>query len=155
MENPVPLGHAVRYFAPPLCELQQSRSQVRQQCLRQSSGGKTLMKSPKIHRVLVYTDKEGIPGWWTYGFFSPTPQSPWDVPPEPKKRGQKTLLCFISLNSVVGCRAVIEKKTLHREGFFGKSSHVRVLLMDGGAVKKNLATVRERTNPTLQPHFPT
>ena len=50
------------YFAPPLCELQQSRSQVRQQCLRQSSGGKTLMKSPKIHRVLVYTDKEGIPG---------------------------------------------------------------------------------------------
>ena len=24
------------------------------------------MKSPKIHHVLVYTDKEGIPGWWTF-----------------------------------------------------------------------------------------
>ena len=23
------------------------------------------MGSPKIHRVLVYTDKKGIPGWWT------------------------------------------------------------------------------------------
>ena len=33
------------------------------------------MKSLKIHRVLVYTDKEGIPGWWTLLFMSPTPQS--------------------------------------------------------------------------------
>ena len=23
------------------------------------------MKSPKVHLVLVYTDGEGIPGWWT------------------------------------------------------------------------------------------
>ena len=32
------------------------------------------MKSPEIHRVLVYTDKEGIIGWWTHGLMSPTPQ---------------------------------------------------------------------------------
>ena len=25
------------------------------------------MKSPKIHPVLVYTGREGIPGWWTRG----------------------------------------------------------------------------------------
>ena len=73
--NPVHRCHAIISFAPPLCELQQhSHSQVRQFSL-QKSRWQTLMKSPKIHRVLVYTDKEGIPGWWSYGFMSPTPES--------------------------------------------------------------------------------
>ena len=48
-----------------------------------------LMKSPTIHRVLVYAGREGIPGWWTYGFMSPTPHSPWDVPQKPKKCDKK------------------------------------------------------------------
>ena len=68
--------HAIVPLAPPLCELQHSRSLVRQ-FLRQTSRWKMLMKSPKIHRVLVYTDEGGILGWWTYGFMSPTPQSAW------------------------------------------------------------------------------
>ena len=32
----------------------------------QKSRWPALMKSPKIHRVLVYTDREGIPWWLTY-----------------------------------------------------------------------------------------
>ena len=54
-------GHAVLSFAPPLCELHQSRSQVRQ-VSRQKPRWYTLFKLPKIHRVLVCTDRKGIPG---------------------------------------------------------------------------------------------
>ena len=50
------------------CELQHSHRQV-MQFSRQKSRRLTLIKSLKIHRVLVYTDTEGISGWWTYGFY--------------------------------------------------------------------------------------
>ena len=103
------------------------------------------MKSPKIHRVVVYTDKEGIPGWWTYGFMSPTPQSARDVPPK-TKCGQK--------NSVFYCSRAIKNVTSYE--IFVKYSCVRVLLIDGGAAKKTLGySTRKNKSNDLEPHFPT
>ena len=51
----------------------------------------------------------------------------------------------------------MEKKRFIVRDFIFQDSYVRVLaLIDGGAVKKRSATVRERTNPTtLEPHFTT
>ena len=105
------------------------------------------MESPKIHRVLVYTDKEVIAWWWTFGTMSPTPQSAWDVPQKAKKRGQKNTVCFT---------VELEKKTLHRTIFLAKFSYVRVLLIDGGAVKKIVGRItRNNESNDLEPHFPT
>ena len=59
-----------------------------------------------------------------------------------------TVLYFIKYSVV---ELYYRKK--HRERFFEKYSHARVLLIDGGAVKKILATVRERTNPTTWNHI--
>ena len=61
---------------------------------RQKSWCKTLMKSPKIDRVLVYTDKEGIPGWWTSGFMSPTAQSACDAPQKSSEMWTKNTAVF-------------------------------------------------------------
>ena len=55
------------------------------------------MQSPKIHPVLVYTDEEDIPGWWSFRFMSPTPQSASDVPQNTKKCGQKNTVCFTAV----------------------------------------------------------
>ena len=46
---------------------------------------------------------------------------------------------------VLYCRRVGKKNVTSYE-YFGKYSYTRVLLIDGGAVQKQLATVRERTN---------
>ena len=84
------------------------------------------MESPKIHRVLGYADKEGIPGWWTFRLMSATPQSAWDVPQE--RDVDNKILCFTYVE--------LEKNVTSYE-IFEKFSYVRVLLIDGGAVKKN------------------
>jgi len=92
-------------------------------------------------------DKEGIPGWWTNGFMSPTPQSAWDVTQKTKKRGKQNTVCFSAES--------YKKKRywVYRTRFFEKRSYVRLLLIDGGAVKKYLATVRRRTSPTTWNHI--
>ena len=89
----------------------------------------------------MYTDKEGIPGWWTFRLMSPTPQSAWDVPRKTKKCGQK-ILCY--------CYTA-RKKTSHRTRFFEKYTYVRVLLIDGGAVQKKIgrSTKKNKTNNWL------
>ena len=56
------------------------------------------------------------------------------------------------------CRARKKRYLAHRTGtrFFFKYLYVRVRLIDGGAVKKHLATVREKNKSNnLEPHFPT
>ena len=66
------------------------------------------MKSPKIDRVLVYTDKDGIAGWWTFLLMSPTPQSASDVPQ--KKSNVDKKHCFTAVE--------LEKNVTSYEIFF-------------------------------------
>ena len=108
------------------------------------------MKAPKIHPVLVDTDKEGFPGWWTYGVMSPTPQSAWDMPPKTKNVEQKKHFCVFKF-----CR-LEPQQTLHRTRFFKKCSYVRLLLIDGGAAKIILGhSTRINKSNELEPHIRT
>ena len=67
------------------------------------------------------------------------------MPQKAKKRGQKNTVCFT---------VELEKKTLHRTIFLAKFSYVRVLLIDGGAVKKTLGhSTKKKTNPTTGTTF--
>ena len=117
-----------------------------------SRGGKTLMISPNIHRVLVDTDREGVPGWWTYGFMSSTPQSARGVPQKTKKCGQKNEEMWTKKHCVLELYSW--KKTFHRTRIFRKTL-VRTSTAHRwrSSKKKLLATVRARTNPTTWNHI--
>ena len=60
------------------------------------------MKSPTIHRVLVYAGRKGIPGWWPLGSMWPTPQSVREAHKNINKSDQKHC-CVVGL-----------EKTFHR-----------------------------------------
>ena len=80
---------------------------------------------------------------------SPTPQSAWVVPQKTKKCGQKALVFHFSVIE-------LEKNVTSWEIFRKILVRVRVLLIDGGAVKKNLAHSRRKNKSNhLEPHFQT
>ena len=109
------------------------------------------MKSPKIHPVLVYTDKEGIPGWWTLLINVADAAIGLRRASKNKEMWTKKTLCFTAVE--------MEKNvttSIHRTRLTKKYSHVRVLLIDGGAVKKTLGhSTKESKSNNLEPHFPT
>ena len=105
------------------------------------------MKSPKIHHVLVYTEKEGIPGC-VVDFSIHVAGAAIGLRPASKNKEmwkQKILQCVF----YCCCRA--RKKRYIVRDFFEKYSYV--LLIDGGAVKKHLATVPEKADPTTLNHI--
>ena len=138
--------HAIVSFALPLCELQHSRSRVRQ-FSRRKSRRYTLTKSLKIHHVLVY--RRGrysrVVDLWiqvTDAAIGLRRASRY------KEMWTEKKLCVLLLYS--------HKKMLHRARFFEKCSYVRLLLIDGGAVKKKRGhSTRKNKSNGLEPHFST
>ena len=79
---------------------------------------------------------------------SPTPQSAPDVPKKTEKRGQKKTVCFTAVE--------LQKNVtwyLVYEIFLKKYSYVRVLLIDGEALKNKLGHSTRKTNPTTWNHI--
>ena len=110
-----------------------------------SLGGKHKMESPKIHHMLMYTEKEGIPGWWTFRSMSPTPQSAWDVPRKTKMWTKNT-----------DCITVELQKTLYRtwyEIFFKLLVPTSTDHRWRSSKKSTWPQYEKRTNPTTWNHI--
>ena len=108
------------------------------------------MKSPKIHPVLVYTDKEGIPGWWTLLINVADAAIGLRRASKNKEMWTKKTLCFTAVEpqkNVTSYRYEIFRKLLVR-------SYVRQLLIDGGIILKKWGTeYKKNKSDDLGPHI--
>ena len=124
--------HAILSLAPPLCKLRQSRTQFRE-FERQKVAVANVHEIAQDSPVLVYTDMEGISGWWNWEFMSLTPQSAFGMCLRTQRNVKKN-------TAVIWCCRAREK-TFHR---------IRLKKILGHSSMK-----KKKCNDLLEPHFQT